>query len=66
MKIKHTPITITTVAKNGSERFGATASCNMYYTDNIKAEINQFGKTKRIAEEKLLKLLGNDREVVSV
>lgn len=59
MIVYHTPITITTIAKNGSERFGANASCKFSAGSPVGKfmEINQFGKTKELAKAKLLEIL---------
>lgn len=57
----HTKIEVKATAKNGSEKFGATAKCKMWTQDNmLKMEVSQHGKTKREAEEKLLRFLSGN------
>lgn len=61
IKLFHTEIKVKTIAKNGSERFGAKAECKFWFEgEKIKIGITQWAKTKQEAKEKLLKLLEND------
>ncbi len=59
-KIYYTPITFQSIAKKDNWRYGGNATTFM--SDNadgkpLKMEVNQYGKTKKEAEEKLIKFL---------
>jgi hypothetical protein len=57
----HTEIQIKTIAKNGGEKFGANAECKFWVGDSkMKMDVSQYGKTKKEAEEKLMKFLTNN------
>jgi len=59
--IFHTKIEVKTIAKNGSEKFGATAECKMWTEgSSLKMEVSQHGKTKLEAEQKLLRFLSGN------
>lgn len=59
-KIYHTPIIVTANAKNGSLRFGATASCT-YWIEEIaggfKVEFSIGGKTLEEAKARCISFL---------
>ena len=59
-KIYHTPIIVTANAKNGSLRFGATASCK-YWLDDLgidwKVEFSIGGKTLEEAKARCISFL---------
>lgn len=61
MKILHTPFIVQTICKNGSEKYGANASCSFWY-DGVsnRIDISQWGETKSIAENKLMTFLSQD------
>jgi hypothetical protein len=63
MIIYHTPIMVETIAKNGSERYGANASCT-FGTDpegkHRMIDLTMHGKTKAEAIEKIKKCLAGD------
>lgn len=66
--VYHTPIIVKTVAKNGSERLGATAVCNTWTFmegQKVEFEYTQRGDTKADALEKINNFLsGNGKYVV--
>jgi hypothetical protein len=56
--VYHTKIEVSTIAKNGSERFGANAECKVWSdSGSIKMVVSQHGKTKEEAEQKLISFL---------
>lgn len=64
MTVYHTPITVETVAKNGSERFGAHAKCTYWQQyegmEPMKITYEQYGKTKKEAVQKAKEFLGKN------
>lgn len=59
--IFYTKIEVKTIAKNGSEKFGATAECKMWTEGSkLKMDVCQNGKTKLEAEVKLLQFLSDN------
>lgn len=64
--IYHTPIKVKTIAKNGSERFGANAVFSYWYGDSeMIIETTIHGKTKKEAKQKAIKFIsGNGKNKV--
>lgn len=65
-KIYYETIKFQTICKNSSEKFGANAITKVSGNrdGSLKMEVSQFGKTKKEAAEKLLKILTDDAECV--
>lgn len=65
MKVEHTKIIVTAVAKNGSERLGANAVCDAR-VNGLKSEVSMFGRSKIEAKEKLISFLsgGGQSELI--
>lgn len=54
--IYHTYIEVSTIAKNGSEKFGATAKCKMWYKgSSFKMDVSQHGATKKEGNKNCVK-----------
>lgn len=63
-KIFHLPITVKAICKNGSERYGAVATCKYWHEEpeRLKIEVSQYGKNMNAAKEKLINFLeGNGK-----
>ncbi len=69
-KIYHTPFEVSTIAKNGSEKFGSNAECKFWLPENdsLKIEVKQHGTTKDMAIAKLKLFLShnNTMELIEV
>lgn len=64
MKLYHSRITTQPLCKNGSEKFGVTASTKVAFgPDALVIEFNMHGKTTEDATSKLLAFLSDDDHV---
>lgn len=64
--IYHSKIQVKTIAKNGSEKFGAVAECKAWLDEKIKFDVTQNGKTKDEAKEKLIHFLTDGGQLKAV